>query len=74
MRRSHVLSAIAAILALAVAGCSTTSSGFREGDRTVTSSITSDISRSSAKQRYSGMITNGRTGYVTPRVEPKPMF
>jgi hypothetical protein len=28
----------------------------------------------SAKQRYSGMATQDRTGYVVRRVQPQPMY
>jgi hypothetical protein len=28
-----------------------------------------DVMQQNAKERYSGMVTNGRTGYVTRRVE-----
>ena len=42
-----------------MAGCTT--SGY---DRTVTSSIAPCARQQNVKQRYSGMVTNDRTGYV----------
>lgn len=75
MRRSSLFSAaLAAFAAVLVAGCSTTSPAFRSTDRTITSSIAPRASQQDAKQRYQGMVTNGRTGYIVRRVEPKPMF
>lgn len=75
MRRSGLVSAsIVGLAALLAAGCTTTSPAFHGYDRTVTSSISPRAAEQSAKQRYSGMVTNDRTGYVTRRVEPKPMF
>ena len=70
MRRLSVIpTALAALAVVFAAGCST--SGY---DRTVTSSISPRVEQQnarqqSAKERYAGMVTNGRTGYVTRRVE-----
>ena len=70
MRRLSVIpAALAALAVVFAASCST--SGY---DRTTTSSISprveqQDARQQSAKERYSGMVTNGRTGYVTRRVE-----
>lgn len=65
MRRlSMIPTALAALAVVFAAGCST--SGY---DRTVTSSISPRVEQQNAKQRYSGMVTNDRTGYVTRRVE-----
>ena len=70
MRRLSVIpAALAALAVVFAAGCST--SGF---DRTVTSSISPRVEQQNARQqnakeRYAGMVTNGRTGYVTRRVE-----
>ena len=70
MRRLSVIpAALAALAVVFAAGCST--SGY---DRTVTSSISPRVEQQnarqqSAKERYAGMVTNGRTGYVTRRVE-----
>jgi outer membrane protein assembly factor BamE (lipoprotein component of BamABCDE complex) len=66
MRRLSVIpAALAALAAVFVAGCST--SGY---DRTVTSSIGPRVEQQNAKQRYSGMVTQDRTGYVTRRIQP----
>ena len=66
MRRLSIIPAARAALAVVfVAGCST--SGY---DRTITSSIAPRVEQQNAKQRYSGTITNDRTGYVTHRVQP----
>ena len=64
MRRLGSISAALAVLAAVfVTGCST--SGY---DRTVTSSIGPRVEQQNAKRRYSGMVTNDRTGYVSRRV------
>jgi outer membrane biogenesis lipoprotein LolB len=64
--------ALAVLAAVLAAGCSSTSPSFQ--DRTVTSSITPRAAQQTAKERYSGMATEGRTGYVKHRVERQPMF
>ena len=70
MRRLSVIpAALAALAVVFAASCST--SGY---DRTVTSSISPRVEQQNAKERYSGMVTNNRTGYVTRRVEPQPMY
>ena len=75
MLRSRLFpAALAALAAVLIAGCSTTGPAFNGYDRTVTSSVTLRAAERPAKERYSGMVTNGRTGYVTPRVERRPMF
>lgn len=75
MLRSRLFpAALAALAAVLIAGCSTTGPAFNGFDRTVTSSVMPRAAERPAKERYSGMVTNGRTGYVTPRVERRPMF
>lgn len=74
MRRSLFSAALAVLATILVAGCSTTGPAFNGYDRTVTSSIAPRATERSAKERYSGMVTNGRTGYVSRRVERQPMF
>ena len=70
MLRSSLFPAALAILAtVLIAGCSTSSPAFNY-DRTVTSSIAPRTMERSAKQRYSGMTTQDRTGYVVRRVQP----
>ena len=70
MRRLIVIpTALAALAVVFAAGCSTSGS-----DRMTTSSISPRVEQQSAKERYSGMVTNGRTGYVTRRLERQPMF
>ena len=70
MRRLSVIpTALAALAVVFAAGCSTSGS-----DRMTTSSISPRVEQQnameqSAKERYSGMVTNNRTGYVTRRVE-----
>jgi hypothetical protein len=71
MRKSRLFPAALAVLATAlVAGCSTAGTAFNGYDRTVTSSIAPRAVERSAKQRYSGMETQDRTGYVVRRVQP----
>ena len=68
MLRSSLFPAALAVLAtVLIAGCSTSSPAF---DRTVTSSIAPRAAEQAAKQRYSGMATQDRTGYVVRRVQP----
>ena len=70
MRRLSVIpTALAALAVVFAAGCSTSGS-----DRMTTSSISPRVEQQNAKERYSGMVTNNRTGYVTRRVEPQPMY
>ena len=69
MRRSLFPAALAVLATVLVAGCSTSSPGFN-GNRTVTSSIAPRATEQSAKERYSGMVTQDRTGYVVRRVQP----
>ena len=65
MRRLSVIPTALAVLAVVfAAGCSTSGS-----DRMTTSSISPRVEQQNAKERYSGLVTNGRTGYVTRRVE-----
>lgn len=71
MRKSRLFPAALAVLAaVLVAGCSTTGTAFNGYGRTVTSSIAPRTMERSAKQRYSGMETQDRTGYVVRRVQP----
>ena len=71
MRKSRLFPAALAVLAtVLVAGCSTTGPAFNGYDRTVTSSIAPRAMERSAKQRYSDMETQDRTGYVVHRVQP----
>ena len=75
MSRSRLFPAtLATLAAVLLAGCSTTGPAFNGYDRTVTSSIAPRAAERSAKERYSGMVTNDRTGYVTRRVPSQPMF
>ena len=75
MSRSRLFPAtLAALAAVLLAGCSTTGPAFNSYDRTVTSSIAPRASEQPAKQRYADMVTNGRSGYVTHRVERQPLF
>ena len=70
MRRSLFPAALAVLATVLVAGCSTSSPAFNGSDRTVTSSIAPRATEGSAKERYSGMVTQDRTGYVVRRVQP----
>jgi hypothetical protein len=71
MLRSRLFpAALAALAAVLIAGCSTTSPGFNGSDRTVTSSIAPRQMERSAKERYSGMATQDRTGYIVRRAQP----
>lgn len=75
MSRSRLFpAALAALAAVLLAGCSTTGPAFNGYDRTVTSSTAPRASEQAAKQRYGEMVTNGRSGYVTKRVERQPLF
>ena len=73
MLRSSLFPAALAVLAVSMAGC-TTGPAFYGYDRMVTSSVAPRTTERSAKARYSGMVTNDRTGYVTRRVLPQPMY
>jgi hypothetical protein len=71
MLRSRLFPATLAILgAVLMAGCSTTGPTFNGYDRTGASSIAPRATQQAAKERYSGMVTNGRTGYIVRRVQP----
>jgi hypothetical protein len=75
MRKSRLFPAALAVVAtVLIAGCSTTSPAFNGYDKTVTSSIAPRAVERSAKERYSGMVTQDRTGYVVRRVQPPPMY
>ena len=75
MRSSRLFPAAIAALATAfIAGCSTSSPAFNGYERAVTSSVSPRTPERSAKERYSGMVTHGRTGYVVRRVERQPIF
>lgn len=75
MRKSRLFpAALIALATVFIAGCTTTSPAFNGYDRTVTSSIAPRAMERSAKQRYSGMTTQDRTGYVVRRVQTQPMY